>query len=528
MSKIRDYKFKKIGKKVYLGFEIDSANACYYNNQVVVNFIKEGQVIDKKEIEIPMIPEDSILYIGKSFEVKEIDDIKLEIKDGKHSFEESFYPYVNFSMDTEKTNEKHLEYKIENNSNKTLDYAVLNFLFYDRGEIICGDSVEITNILNGRTYYFVYDIPKEIEYTDIKTELILPNTNRLLFRGFYDEYLTLAEEIMKVNTPIKQKEHEKFYDNTDELNKDLNAAKKKKKEISHYAAEGSKRAYYFFQSIPYLFISLVKGALGFGIGLLVGGAINLLTGKDWIFYLGMIGGYIIGVIYFFIKTWSDNSYKVPEFSTKKEKEADMAAQDVKIAKLEADIKDITENKEKYKVDVEKRNKQIDEENKKLLVLEKKRSEKFDELCAKQDRLCAAYPKYAEVTEYDDIDKALIDQAIRAGAVTLESAENYRSICRAKIDADQKFQEEMKMRRREQELLEAQTEAIKQSAWEQQYNANMISAEIAKQTSQYATIAQQQIAASDKLYRQREYLGNQTNITLNEIRNLQSQDMTYYR
>ena len=93
---------------------------------------------------------------------------------------------------------------------------------------------------------------------------------------------------------------------------------------------------------------------------------------------------------------------------------------------------------------------------------------------------------------------------------------------------ERYEQELAMRKKEQELMEAQTKAIEQSAWEQRWASQELQNEIAKQASMQQTLIQQQMAQNDKLYRQRDNFGFQMDYNLKELQNLQRQDMTYYR
>ena len=122
-----------------------------------------------------------------------------------------------------------------------------------------------------------------------------------------------------------------------------------------------------------------------------------------------------------------------------------------------------------------------------------------------------------IENYDDVDKSLVDVAIEDGAITFDSVEFYRKAAREKIDADEKFKQEMAMRQKEVQAQQAQTQAIKASTLQSSIDAELMRQEVQRQTQAQNQAIYAQMAQADKLYKQKEYYGRQVTARLDELR-----------
>ena len=102
MINIRDYKTKIIDGKTYIGIEIENKDENYYNNKLNVEFLKDGEVVKKETIIVPLISGDDIAFVGETYDFVNYDDIKISLETGIISYEESYYPDVKFELDHEK------------------------------------------------------------------------------------------------------------------------------------------------------------------------------------------------------------------------------------------------------------------------------------------------------------------------------------------------------------------------------------------------------------------------------------------
>lgn len=518
--KIRDYNSKIVDGKTLLGFELESKSSNNYGNKVIVKFLKAKKIVKKEEIEIPFVVGDGVFCVGKSFDFTDYDNIELELKVGIVLYQESFYPDIEFEIDKEKSNQKHLEYKIENNSSETLTYAQLSLLFYNRGELVCGTDVRLEKVLTKRPYYFVYDIPEEIEFTDIKTELMLPATNRYLFRSFYEEYLDYEFLISTAEKPVKRRPHEEFVDNSDELKKSLKEVKEERKEVNKLKTKKSIPAVFIAKSIIYLAISVAVG-----IGVYIAFMIVLVifdeifgSGKpaDIVFYI--VGG-LATLITFAIK-WYNNWYKFNDYLSVEEKEAKLKEYDDVIKQLEDAIKDLEENKDKYAKQYEDKNKEIDEFNKEMDDLDEKRKSNLAYELKEFEKFKSEYPKYRVIEKYDDVDMGFVQAAISQGAITWDSVEMYRKEARKEYDADVKFKEEIEELKRKNALIEAQNEAIKRNTEQQMLDARAMREQVAENARRHDALVMEQISQNEKLYRQRERYAQQVSTQLNDLKQIE--------
>lgn len=521
MASIREYKTKIIGNKTYIGLEIENKEENYYSNKVKVEFLKDNEVVKTEEIIVPLLSGDDISFVGETFDFTDYDDVKATLETGIISYQESYYPDVKFELDREKTNNKHLEYKIENNSNATFEEASLNLVFYNRGELVCGTKVRLENVMTGRVYYFVYDIPEEIEYTDINTALVLPNTNRYLFKSFYEEYQMYEESLKNLERNLMHREHVEFVDDREESAKEIEkwkyALKNAKK--MHTESEGLKN---FLRTIVRCLPIVIGCTLGtLVIGFLFGIVLKLTASEHYPFHADFSYYFkfaLVGIIVGFFKTYTVSRSEAMEnvVSDKKKQDRIKECED-NIKKLEDHIADISANKEKYVQDAIEENKKIDEFNAKMEKIKDKNSEMHAETEKLFEDFKALYPAYRVIENYDLIDRGLVDAAIEGGAITFDSVELYRRTCREKIDADQKFEREMKIAEEKNRLIAEQNRAIKQSTEQQAWDAMQARAEAAKQARAHDALILEQIAQNEKLYRQKEYYSNQLSSRIDELK-----------
>ena len=514
--KIRDYSSKIVNGKTLLGIELESKSSNNYSNKIIVNFMKNKKKVKTETIEIPFLVGDGIFCVGKEIEFTDYDKIKLDLEVGIVLYQESYYPDIMFELDKEKSNEKHLEYKIENNSKDTLKYASLSLLFYNRGELVCGTDIRLEKVLNKRTYYFTYDIPNEIEFTDIKTELILPATNRYLFRSFYEEYLDYEFLISTSEEPIKRRPKEEFNDNSQDLKKSLEDVKRERKRISKLKTNKDKPKVIILRTLLYLPLAFIMGLISAVILLFLYAVFVVIFGgiepSDSTMTILTVLTTIVSLGYLWSKSW-DNLDFIPY----KKKESQLKEHDDLIKQLEDAIKDLAENKDKYAKQYEDKNKEIEKYNKEMDELDEKRKENLSKSKQLFEDFKKDYPEYRVIENYDDIDMGFVQAAISQGAITWDSVEMYRKEARKEYDADAKFKQEMEELKRRNDLIEAQNEAIKKSTEQQMLDARAMREQVAENARRHDALVMEQIRQNEKLYRQRENYNAQVTTKLDELR-----------
>lgn len=518
MVNIRDYKYKIIGENTLLGIELESKGGNYYNNKINVKFLNGEELLKEEIINVPFLGGDNIYYAGCEYNINLFTDIKLELELGEETFEESYYPDVVISLDKEKSSQRHLEYKIENNSTATFNEAKLNLLFYNRGELVCGTNIKLDNVMNGRAYYFTYDIPEEITYTDINTELFIPNTNTLLFRGFYYKYINYLSDVDDLKNPLPHKAKMEYYDKNPEIQKLIEETKKSLKDAKKIKTGKFIPIYILYKTLLYVLLGAIVGVLcviGYIILLVIGSVFlgKLNPNETTALIIAGIGCFITVAIMWGVNI-SDGFIKITK-SKEKEETIKMALDTIaegeamiqkNIANKDADIKQVEEDN----IKIEEENKKIDEENGKRVIQLKNL---LDEFSAFKEK----YSNYMVIENYDDVDKSLIDVAIEDGAITFDSVELYRKAAREKIDADEKFKQEMAMRQKEVQAQQAQTQAIKASTLQSSIDAQLMRQEVQRQTQAQNQAIYAQMAQADKLYKQKEYYGRQVTARLDELR-----------
>ena len=521
MVSIREYKTKKIGNKTYIGLEIENKDENYYGNKVKVEFLKNGETVKEETIVVPLISGDDISFVGETYDFTDYDDVKLTLEPGVISYEVSYYPDVKFELDHEKTNNKHLEYKLENNSGVNFDEAGLNLVFYNRGELVCGTKVRIENVMTGRVYYFVYDIPEELEYTDINTALVLPNSNRYLFKGFYLDYQMYEENLKNLNRSLMHREHVEFVDDREKAAEEI-----KKWQYTLKNAKKMNTKSQGFKNFLRTIVRCLPSIIGYTVGTLIvaflfGNLLKLMQSGHYPLHLGWsyyLKAAAIGIAIGLFKSYTVSRSEAMENVVTDQKKQDRIKEcEDSIKELEDHIADISANKEKYIQEAIEENKKIDEFNAEM----EKIKEKNIEMRVQEEKLFedfkAMYPEYRVIENYDDIDRGLVDAAIEGGAITFDSVELYRRTCREKIDADEKFERQMRAAEEKNRLLAEQNRAIRQNTEQQAWDAMQARAEAAKQARAHDALVLEQIAQNDKLYRQKEYYSNQMSARIDELR-----------
>lgn len=523
---IRDYKSKIINNQTLLGIELENKSTNNYgNNLIKIDLIKDGKIVKNDLIVVPLIPEEGLFYVGKTIDYIDYDDIKLDIEVGRNLYEEFYYPYTNLEFVSDKSNEKHLEYKVENNSNDTYEYAILNLVFFNKGELVCGTTISKRQILNGRPYYFEYDIPDGLEYTDIKTQLILPNSNHLLFKAFYDKYIDYEDRINRIHFKERKKEEHKFVDNSDELLYSLNKVKEERKD----ALKEKSRKDVVITYLPlYIIISIPIGFVGMFIFNIIYAIFVWLFKfpeiNDYFIYIPWIISSIIGIIICYIKKFDTTYYK-----SHKEKQESIKRYDEKIKGIENQIRDIAEKKVKNVRESEERNKEISEYNEKIEQENQEKRERLHQLQKEFEDLKQKYPKYRIIEAYDDIDMGFVDAAISQGAITWESVEMYRAESRRQYNEDEKFKQQMAIEERKAQLIAEQNEAIrrdteqrKEDAWLDRYErreeARLEREQAAAAARRNDSLVMKRIEEAEKSRKERKYYEKQIVTRIDELKN----------
>ncbi len=544
---IRDYNFKIIDKKALIGAEIESKSeeGLYYNVLTII-FYKDAKEVHREEADIPFIPAKGLCYFGRIYDYNDFDEIKLSLKNNKVVYEESYYPNIKFGLDEEKTNGKHLEYKVINDNNVSIPEATLNLLFYNRGELVCGADVKLGKLINGRTYYFVYDVPEGLEYTDVNTELTVPNTGILLFKSYYNEYCRYETEIEEKSIPNQMIPHESLDDLEETMNKKIDDTNKriknyknkssisvKLKEIFNVLKSNFKKALVTFLIVFVIFFIILSGLIANGVFGDSKTVFESLDKSDGPINLNLICPLIAAVVIIivytigFIKSFKEHKQK-KDILSKRALRKIINEENKKIEEYKTTIEEFKNDKEKLELEIEKRNKEIDKENEKISEKEEKRRKELQELRDGFKALKEDYPEYAPFEGYSEFDRLLCELAFENGAITFESVSNIRQAMLSEIAEKEKYEQEMAMRRKEQQLMAEQTQAIKDAAWAQRYASQQITAEIQKQASMQQSLIQQQIAASDRAAKAAASATAQVNMNLQDISLRQREDMTYNR
>ena len=547
---IRDHSYKIIDKKALIGIEIESKNEMgLYYNELTITFLKDGKEVHSEKSEVPFIPAKGLIYVGRCYDFIDFDNINIELISSEEVYEDSYYTNVSFGLDEEKTNGKHLEYKVINDNDVTIPEATLNLLFYNRGELVCGTDVKIGKLINGRTYYFVYDVPEGLEYTDVNTELTLPNTGHLLFKSYFEKYISLEDDINRYSVPVVFKKHETLSDIPKEMETNIKAANKRI-EFAKGKAKTSLKVKEFFNVLAKKFFKVllafivVAGVVLTAVSFLItfgafsyygkpeevfesldkgNGPINLTL----IMIIVDIVVVLIGYGRYFRKSFKEHKSKKDILSNKslkkiiKEENSNIESYNKKIAEFNND-------KSKLEKEIKEKNLLIDKENDELKVEDDERIDNLMRCKQEFQSLHDDYPEYKEFLKYNDLDRVLCSTAFETGAITFEAVKSYREIILEKMAEKEKYEQEMAMRRKEQELMAEQTKAIKDAAWSQRWASQQLQAEIAKQASMQQSLIREQIAASDKAAKAAANATAQVNMNLHDISMRQQQDMTYYR
>lgn len=524
---IRDFSFKIIDGKALIGIEVESKyKESLYYNILEITFLKNGKEVHKEETDVPLLPAGGLVYVGRCYDFTDFDEIKLHMISIEQVYENSYYPNVEFGIDEEKTNGKHLEYKVVNNNNVPIPSATLSLLFYNRGELVCGADVKLGKLINGRTYYFVYDVPEGLVYTDVNTELTLPNTGYLLFKSYYKDYLNYEKEIDDLSVPYQLKSHETLEDIEESTRNKIKQAEKQIEIANSKGGFGPVMKTF----LKNLFFILLK-TLGVELCLCI--VMVGLSGTKPIQRLDtdvVISWIVVGLISFIIFTVKafKNAKKAGKLIKNKDKKKIINDQNKKID----DYKDILDhfltNKDKMQEEINEKNKKIDEENVKIKEDEERRVAELKELQEEFKEFKSNYPEYKEFDDYNGADRLMCEAAFASGALTFDAVKECRNIIKEKLEQEKKYQEEMAMRRKEQQLMAEQTEAIKRQADAQRYASQQIEAAIREQAQMQRAMINEQIAASDRAAKAAASATAQVNMNLNSLNSKYQQDLTYYR
>ena len=535
---IRDYSFKIIDGKALLGIEVESKypESLYYN-LMTITFLKKGEEVHKEETDVPFLPPKGLVYVGRCYDFTDFDEIKIHMISVEQVYESSYYPNVEFGIDQEKTNGKHLEYKVVNNNTVPIPEATLSLLFYNRGELVCGTDVKIGKLINGRTYYFVYDVPNGLEYTDVNTELTLPNTGYLLFKSYYKQYLLYENDIEDLKEPYKTKPHESLKDLTDDMNKKIKGAENQIKIAKKKDNKAVKALVFLWTFIK---ASIVAGLILMPVSLVTVIVMGLISevgivSKEWLDSLTadiiIIAIWVItaAIVYIwkFKKKFEKEAIEGDLMPSKKVKEI-IDNQNKIIAESKQKIEDFNNNREKLEKEIEEKNKEIDKENEEIKKQEERRKEELDSAIDEFEEFKNHYPEYVEFDRYDAADRMMCEAAFASGALTFDAVKECRNIILQKLEQEQKYQEEMAMRKKEQQLMAEQTAAINRQADAQRYASTQIEAAIKEQAAMQRSMINEQIAASDRAAKAAASATAQVNMNLNSLNTKLQQDMTYYR
>ena len=527
MISIRDYKYKKIKNKIYLGIELQADGETYYKNSVIIiDFIKDNKTVKTDEsLIIPMITGEGIFYIGKEFEEKiDFDEIKLTFKQGEKEYERTHDESIEWQLETFDKETRKIAYKFKNEDNDTLSYATLNLVFFNKGEIVGGTSITKENLLNKREYYFEYEIPKEIEFTEIYPYFSLPSTNELLFKGFFLEYVDIKKTIKLLKNIIGHKEDYVFVDQTKEHENNLKNAEKELKKLQKQKTRSFGRVLGtntlkflsgFFRCIPSLFLGIFDfltdhwvlwliylGYMGLLFLTFMGFIISIFSNHDTLEYLMLflvtlspsliiyLICYIPYSIYYSFK-YTDYVHS-KDFLTKEEKNKKIEEQQEKVKYLKEEKDKYIKNIDKYKNEIVIKNEQIKKENSRIDKENDKNERLQDDYYQKLADLLNNNPNYRIIENYEDIDFEIVSHAISNGGYSFEQIEEYRLNERKRLEDYQRELEQQMMQieaaKREEEYrksllrkLEENKAEMKELRYAQQQQA-----EAARQAMSYAS------------------------------------------
>jgi len=523
MVSIREHQYKIIDENVYLGLELEVDGESFYkNSKVIVEFLKDGFVVkEDNSWVIPMLVGEGIFCLGREFKKEfDFDSIEVSFEEGEREYEEVYNSLVEWSFNGIDEETRVISYKIKNTNKETIDYAILNLVFFYKGKLIAGTSLTLENLLNEREYYFEYQIPKEIEYTEVHPFMLFPSTNKLLFKGFYQKYNYLQRKINETSHDKDMKASEEFVNRTGEYNKNVISLRKKLEEIKKMPDQTTTSTFgknlvvllkNTYRCIPNLISALFDLAFANLFTMAIGGVIALIVGLGIFAFFGgiLIGDFkqglesivaltiipivlILGIcyipyyIYFcFAKT---DFVRRKNLITLEEKNNKTKECEAKLREAENIYNEYVNNIDKYKNDVVLRNEAIKKENT-LLAQENKEVRKQNNNYRNElNALFINNPRYQVIREYDELDWEIVDNAINEGAYYFEDVEEYRIAVRTQVmEEREKMQEQLRQleaeKRQEalQQQLVNQLEAVKSRVSDMQREQS----ELARQQLSYA-------------------------------------------
>ena len=540
MVSIREYQYKKINNDVYIGLELEAKEENFYKNNVIaIEFFNEGKLV-KTDVstEIPTLIGTGIFYIGKELKIDfDFDDIKLRLELGEIEYETTFNETVKLEFDSMNLETRKISYKITNLNQETLSMAVLNLVFFNKGTLVGGTNLKLENLLNERVYYFEYEIPQEFEFTEVQPYLVLPSTNQLLFKGFYEKYGHYNNKIKELSTEIDEISYEEFVDETytydEKIKKEEVEIQKLNKKIIRSEAPVLKNnikillknfketfeSYRYSDGIANKVIKfLTKASIVIGILFLLYGN----GGKEFSEYDRTVWLTGLAILFLGIPVALFLIYYIPcyihccIFETKydsKKKYMTLAEKTKKI-KLQTDkIHKIKLEREEYIKSIDSRKKMIDMKNQEIEAkndeIEMKNDEIFEERSKYQEMLhemILKHPEYKAIQGFDQLDFEIVNEAINAGKYTFEEVNAERTLIRetiARIEKENENEEKMRQleaEKRQEARFEAMRKELKQSEqrWKdefrmQQHRAEAMQREMAQRQAWYQGQAQRDIS-----------------------------------
>lgn len=410
-----------------------------------------------------------------------------------------------------------LTYKVINKGKDSLNKASMNLVFFNKGELICGTSIDKENVLTQREYYFEYIVPNGIEFTEVHPYLVLPCTNHLLYKGFLIKYLSTNEEIDNLSKTIPHKEILEFKDKEAQYTNDISKEEDNLKRIKKI----KKRSvpYVFFRNFLLVILNIFKSfgtALFAAIDFVMEHVITIILSwihgvfvllliiflisewqKIWndpettraqvilVFSALIFGPYLLLTAICYIPSFLKNCFSgtkylsTKDFISEEDKQKQINESQDKIEKLKKEKEDFVTNKDKYIEEYEKEKESLEKENIEIDKQNEENSAKAIELQKVIDDMIDSHPEYSVMKQYDEVDFEIVDDAMASGGLTIDEIESYRVKVRQQLEQYIKEQEE-KLRQLE--------EAQKQEAFRQEIRNRMSSMEEEKRRLRYETEA----------------------------------------
>ena len=521
MVDIREYNYQIVNGKLLLGVEIETKGTNFYkDNKILVEFYKNNEVVKKDDnFIVPLILGNGILYVGNEYNIDiDFDDIKVSLILGKSEYEENNYSNITWSFD--KIEDNKVVYKLI--SEVELSYAKLNLVFYNKGSLVCGTNIELNNLLSKRTYYFEYEIPKDIEYTEVYPFIILPNTGRLLFNSFFEKYKLFNKFIDENKSKIKPLNKTKESIEDQEIDKIDKEIKETEKDITRVS---EKIVANFFDKIRFSVWNILKSI---GVGLIaviplyipvlivfaiityivVGGNVDSISNA--FMYSGTaIISFVIGFIFGLASFHPIVQYPMTYIS-KKDKETKLSLYNDRKEELLKKKEKLLREVEEANINIGNINQEIEEKNKDIINENQKYEFIVKDLESKREEFKDSYPNYGLINELSKDDYEIIEDAIELGMYDIDSVTNYYEDVKEKIRLmeEQRRKEELENKRIEAEIefrksIEAELSNLKSTFKAEMQRNNMeTSMQMQNMMNEYAYISnsqsQRQLAALNNL------------------------------